>query len=185
MISNDTNTLDIMHNETKTKLLPLLRSLWGTFRHLISLLTHFASMGGVGWRSGAATGCQWGNLIGMSDTQSILIVIWFVVVIMTAARLNPPSLRGWLIWHWGNHDCPSGSVGQTRWNLSGWSISNHIEAQRGMARVRDLLMRLYTVLYIAFVTTFSHFHLYIYLNKRFLIYLDVKWSWVIQSGSVR
>ena len=35
----------------KSKLSPLLRSLWGIFRHLISLLTHFASMGllAVGW----------------------------------------------------------------------------------------------------------------------------------------
>ena len=149
------------------------------------LVDAFRVNGGVGCRSGAATGCQWGNLIGMSDTKSILIVICFAVVIMTDARFNPPSSRGWLIWHWGNHDCPSGSVGQTRWNLSGWSISNHIEAQRGMARVRDLLRRLCTVLHIAFVTTFSHFDLYISLNKRFLIYLDVKWLWVIQSGNAR
>ena len=29
----------------KAKFSPLLRSLWGTFQHLVSLLTHFASMG--------------------------------------------------------------------------------------------------------------------------------------------
>ena len=34
-------------------------------------------------------------------------------------RIKPPSSPGWPLWHWGNHDCPSGSTGQTRWNLSG------------------------------------------------------------------
>ena len=41
----------------------------------------------------------------------------FAVVIMTDDRTNAPSSPDWLIWHWGNHDCSSGSVGQTRWNL--------------------------------------------------------------------
>ena len=99
-----------------SKLSPLLRSLWGTFQHLISLLTHFVSMGVLAVvRMLRRMSMRVLQLDWMHDTHAMFIVICFAVVIMTNDRIS----SGWLIWHWGNHDCPSGNVGQTRWNLSG------------------------------------------------------------------
>ena len=54
------------------------------------------------------------------------ILVYFMILKCQKLELSPATMDlakclspAWLIWHWGNHDCPSGSVGQTRWSLSG------------------------------------------------------------------
>ena len=123
--------------------------------------------GSVGCRSGAATGCQRGNLIGMEDTHPILTVICSHMVIMTEARINPPSVwvssGGTWVVDWfqttasiTGHD----SSARPAWpNIDGLvqdcSNSSALAMELLQSCTKPSICRLCTVLYIAFMATFS------------------------------
>ena len=105
MFWNDTRTLYFRHHETKAKSSPLLTSLWGTFRHLIFLLTHFASMGvlavGRVLPRGVNEGTWWECRIQYipRNMHTVFALLCFVVVIHW---LIFPYPSGLLHWHCGN-----------------------------------------------------------------------------------
>ena len=91
--------------------------------------------------------------------------------------------RGFLFWCNASINCTCDTVWVTVEPEWGWSISNHSEAQRVMTRVRDLFGRLCTVLYIAFMTTFS---ILICMFSYFVILNLESWEcWVITDNQPR
>ena len=134
------------------------------------LVGAFCVNGALGCRSGAATGVNEGTWLECQiRTQYWLWCVslwlwWPMLELIHRLHLGGSSGAGANSCH-----CLSCSMGQTQWNLSGWSISNYIEARRGTTSMRDLLCRFCTVLYIAYVTTFFHFDLYTSMNKSFWI----------------
>ena len=104
---------------------------------------------------------------------------------MTNDRNNAPSSPEWLIWLWGNHDCPCGSVDQTRWNLSGVDRFQTTTRHSGVRLACvTYYVKLCTVLVYRIYDRFCfHYDLYIFGIKVFLIFESFNVIFVMKKSN--
>ena len=104
----------------------------------------------------------------------MLFVTCFAVIVMT----DDITSSEWLIIHWGNHDCPSGRVGQTQWNLSG--------VERSLATARHSGMQLVCLTYyVNYVLCTCILHLSPFLSSLWSVYFPEFffsiWIWIMYN----